>query len=76
MDAFISDYTNAKARADDLDQMIGTAVEKRSITYQNFVSLAARQTMATTEILVSQGSDGQWNLSDVKMFMKDIGDSQ
>ena len=29
--------------------------------------------MASTELTISKGSDGHWNMSDVRMFMKDIG---
>lgn len=32
--------------------------------------------MGSTELTVSQGGDGQWNMSDVKLFMKDVGVSQ
>ena len=32
--------------------------------------------MGGTELTVGKGSDGQWNMSDVKLFMKDVGTSQ
>ncbi|KAK7685186.1 hypothetical protein QCA50_011549 [Cerrena zonata] len=31
--------------------------------------------MAATELTIDIGEDGQWNMSNIKMFMKDIGDS-
>ena len=40
------------------------------------ISLSARQAMASTELTISKGSDGQWNMSDVRMYMKDTGDSR
>ena len=47
-----------------------------SDTYSNFVSLATRQAMGGTELTIAKGSDGNWNMSDVKMFMKDVGNSK
>lgn len=75
MDTFLSDYTDAQTRADDIDKLIFSSIGDRSDNYRNLVSIAARQTMATTELTVGTGTDGQWNMSDIKMFMKDIGDS-
>ena len=41
--------------------------------YADLVSLAARQTMAATELTVGVAADGSFNTSDVKMFLKNIG---
>ena len=41
--------------------------------YSNLISLAARQTIGSTELTVARSTDGQWNTSDVKMFMKNVG---
>ena len=30
--------------------------------------------MGATELTIANGTDGQWNKTDIKMFMKDIGD--
>ena len=76
MDAFLSDYDNAKSRADDLDNKISNATDKRSDIYKNIVALSARQTMAGTELVIGKGSKGQYNVSDIRMFMKDVGDSR
>ncbi|KAK7685140.1 hypothetical protein QCA50_011503 [Cerrena zonata] len=75
VDAFLSDYPNAQARADNVDAQIGKAASNVSEIYANFVSLTARQAMAGTELTIAKGSDGNWNNSDVKMFMKNIGNS-
>ena len=32
--------------------------------------------MSSTEITIATGTDGSWNMSDIKMFMKDIGASK
>ncbi|KAK7685160.1 hypothetical protein QCA50_011523 [Cerrena zonata] len=75
MDTFLSDFPNAKSRADDTDSLILNAAGNISEPYKDIVSLAARQTMASTELTIANGTDGRWNMSDIKMFMKDVGDS-
>ncbi|KAK7685178.1 hypothetical protein QCA50_011541 [Cerrena zonata] len=75
MDSFLSDFPNAKSRADDMDSLILNAAGNISEPYKDLVSLAARQTMASTELTIANGENGGWNMSDIKMFMKDIGDS-
>lgn len=39
----------------------------------NIISLVARQAIGATELTVSNGTDGNWNTTDVKMFMKNVG---
>lgn len=75
VDAFIVDHPKAKARADVLDERIATAGSNISAPFQALTALAARQAIGATELTISKGSDGQWNTSDTKMFMKDIGNS-
>ncbi|KAF7790198.1 hypothetical protein EIP86_001150 [Pleurotus ostreatoroseus] len=72
---FVADYPNAYNRAIALDQKLTTAAARISNHYVDLVSLAARQAMAGTELTVSQGTSdpSQWNLSDIKMFMKNVG---
>lgn len=38
--------------------------------------MAARQTIGSSELSITNGTDGRWNTSDVKMFMKDVGTSR
>lgn len=59
-----------------MDTQILKAAANISDVYTNFVSVAARQAIAGTELTITKGSDGNWNTSDVKMFMKDIGNSK
>ena len=47
-----------------------------SNNYADLVALGARQAMAGVDITVSKGTDNAWNISDVKVFMKDTGVSQ
>ncbi|KAK7675982.1 hypothetical protein QCA50_021058 [Cerrena zonata] len=73
MDTFLSDFPNAKSRADDVDSIILNAAGNISEPYKDLVFLAARQTMASTDLTIANGTDGRWNMSDIKMFMKDVG---
>lgn len=73
IDAFIADYPQAKARADNFDAKILGAIADRSDSYKALISITARQAMASTELTVSNTTDGQWNLSDLQMFMRDTG---
>ena len=59
-----------------MDNMITQAASNISSQYVDLVSLAASQTFGSIEISVSKGSDGDWNTSDVKIFMKDMGNSR
>ena len=76
LDGFLTDYPAAKARADDLDDTILNAAGNISDSLKDLVSLATRQVMGATELTIANGTDSQWNKTDVKMFMKDIGDSK
>ena len=73
VDSVVLDFSDAKDRSNKLDTQILGSANSISETYSNLVSLAARQAMGSTELTVGMGSDGKWNSSDVKMFMKNIG---
>lgn len=75
MDTFVGDYANAKQRADTLDAKIIKDASAISPEYADLVSLAARQVFGATEITIGNGTDGQYNASDVKIFMRDMGES-
>ncbi|TFL06559.1 hypothetical protein BDV98DRAFT_588814 [Pterulicium gracile] len=60
IDDFLEDFPNAKRRADELDQKIQADAEAVSPEYAQLVALATR-------------SDGAWNRSDIKMFMREMG---
>lgn len=76
IDSFIADFQNAVSRASNLDDAILQNATAISPQYADLVSLAARQTFGGVEFSVSNGSDGKWNMSDVKIFMKDVGNSR
>ncbi|KAL0578374.1 hypothetical protein V5O48_003626 [Marasmius crinis-equi] len=73
---FTQDYENATKRADELDQKIMKDASAISNNYADLVALSARQAMAGIDITIAKGTDDQWNMSDVKAFMKDTGVSQ
>ncbi|KAJ7171492.1 hypothetical protein C8R46DRAFT_1263050 [Mycena filopes] len=65
-----------RSRAIALDQQITQAASAISPDYVDLVSLATRQTMASLEITLPTPADGSWDMSDVKAFMKDMGNTQ
>ncbi|CAL1714539.1 unnamed protein product [Somion occarium] len=77
VDAFLSDYPNAVSRADQLDAKIFSDARNvsQSSALKNVLSFTAPVAMGATELTIANGTDGKWNTSDVKMFMKDLPDS-
>ena len=39
----------------------------------NLAALSLRQVLASVDITITRGSDNNWNTTDVKLFMKNIG---
>ncbi|KAJ7585364.1 hypothetical protein C8J56DRAFT_788320 [Mycena floridula] len=76
IDSFLADFPNALQRAVALDQQIMGAAQQLSSDYVDLVSLAARQTIAGTDFTVSKTANGSWNMTDVKAFMRDTGESR
>lgn len=73
--AILQDYDDAIQRANALDASLAKNASDISSHYADLISLTARQAMAGIELTVG-GSESNWNLSDVQMFMKDIGSSK
>ncbi|EJC99891.1 DUF1793-domain-containing protein [Fomitiporia mediterranea MF3/22] len=71
--AFLDDFQRAQEAAAALDSQIITAGEQISLIYSHLLSLTARQVMASMDITLSKTGNGQWNTSDVKIFMKNLG---
>ncbi|THH14879.1 hypothetical protein EW146_g5515 [Bondarzewia mesenterica] len=70
--SFIGDYADALSRAKEFDAQVDSDASKISADYSSIVALSVRQTFGATEITISKGSNGQWNTSDVLVFMKEI----
>ncbi|TCD67396.1 hypothetical protein EIP91_012431 [Steccherinum ochraceum] len=75
IDAFLLDSDDARQRSIALDAKIAGDTAAISPVYTGLVSLAARQVIGSTDLTIANGTDGKWNMSDVKMFMKDVGSS-
>ena len=44
-----------------------------SLEYADLLALSARQVMGTLDITLSKTGGGEWNFSDTKVFMKNMG---
>ena len=66
--AMVQDYPNTLNRSIALDARILGDASAMSSHYADLVSLAARQTMTSTELTIGNGDP-----PDIKMFMKNIG---
>ncbi|OCH88863.1 DUF1793-domain-containing protein [Obba rivulosa] len=73
---FLINYTTTSQRAQALDSKIQQDALNISSEYADLVSLAARQVFGSIDITISKGSDGQWNTSDIMIFMKDMGNTR
>ena len=73
--AVLQDYDHAVQRANAFDASLIKNASTVSSHYADLISLTARQAMAGVELTVG-GTESDWNTSDVKMFMKDIGTSK
>ncbi|KAK0486184.1 hypothetical protein IW261DRAFT_1663945 [Armillaria novae-zelandiae] len=71
IDFFLSDFSDAKQRAIDLDRKVMSNTSQFSDNYADLVALAARQAFAI-DITASQDNEGQWNGSDVMAFVRDM----
>ncbi|PCH43524.1 hypothetical protein WOLCODRAFT_164515 [Wolfiporia cocos MD-104 SS10] len=71
---FLTDYGDALSRAVAFDNTIQQAAASYSSEYSSVVSFAARQVFGALDITLPQpSSGGTWDTSDVKIFMKNIG---
>ncbi|KAH8977286.1 hypothetical protein EDB86DRAFT_3167651 [Lactarius hatsudake] len=73
---FLDDFANASSRAQKLDQKILQAAAPISDLLGDLVSLATAQVYGSTHLTVGTDASGNYNESDVMMFMKNIGGSE
>ena len=69
----MNDYANAVETTAELDTKLQIAASNISSNYADLVSLSLRQVMGTMDITIKKDSDNNWNTSDIKIFMKNIG---
>jgi hypothetical protein len=73
---FLGDFANASSRAQKLDQKILQGAAPVSNLLGDLVSLATAQVYGSTQLTIGTDARGNFNTSDVMMFMKNIGGSQ
>ncbi|PCH40679.1 hypothetical protein WOLCODRAFT_70247 [Wolfiporia cocos MD-104 SS10] len=76
VESFVTDYTDALARAEVFDDGLMSNASSISAQYANIVALAARQIFGTLDIAVPSDPSNGWNTDDVRIFMKDMGNSR
>ncbi|KAH9020012.1 hypothetical protein EDB85DRAFT_1872799, partial [Lactarius pseudohatsudake] len=70
---FLDDFANAYSRAQKLDQKILQGAAPVSDLLGDLVSLATAQVYGSTQLTIGTDANGNYNKSDVMMFMKNIG---
>ena len=70
---FLNDFTNASSRAQQLDKKILQDAASVSDPLGDLVSLAIAQVYGSTQLTIGTDALGNFNGSDVMMFMKNIG---
>ena len=70
---FLSDFANASSRAQELDQKILQGAALASDLLGDLVSLATAQVYGSTQLTIGTDASGNYNTSDVMMFMKNMG---
>lgn len=70
---FLNDFSNASSRAQALDKKILQDAASVSSPLGDLVSLAIAQVYGSTQLTIGTDTLGNFNESDVMMFMKNIG---
>jgi hypothetical protein len=70
---FLNDFSGASTRAQALDQKILQAAASISGLLGDLISLGIAQTYGSTQLTIGKDASGNFNKSDVMMFMKNIG---
>ncbi|KAH9063193.1 hypothetical protein EDB87DRAFT_1558504 [Lactarius vividus] len=73
---FLDDFANASSRAQKLDQKILQGAASVSDLLGDLVSLSTAQVFGSTQLTVGTDANGNYNKSDVMMFMKTLGGPQ
>lgn len=70
---FLNDFSNASSRAQKLDRKILQDAASVSDELRDLVSIATAQVFGSTQLTIGTDALGNFNKSDVMMFMKNIG---
>ncbi|KAI0650358.1 DUF1793-domain-containing protein [Trametes meyenii] len=69
---FLKDYSNALERAKLFDAQVQSDASKVSDDYAALVAISVRQVFGATELTLSRTGSGDYNTSDVQMYMKEL----
>ena len=72
MSTFLADFSRALDTAITFDNQLQANASEISSEYASLAALAVRQVMGSLDITVGQDSQGDWNTSDVKVYMKNF----
>ncbi|KAI0736382.1 hypothetical protein C8Q72DRAFT_909206 [Fomitopsis betulina] len=72
LSSFLGDYENALVRATAFDAQVKSDASSISSDYADWVALAIRQAFGAIEFTLSKDSAGNYNTSDILVFMKEI----
>ncbi|KLO08587.1 DUF1793-domain-containing protein [Schizopora paradoxa] len=70
----LNDFNRSLDSGLAFDSKVMAAANKISPNYADLLALTTRQSLSALEVTISQTVNGSWNTSDVKMFVKDMGD--
>lgn len=73
MEFSLKDFNNSLNNATALDSQILEDASRYSSQYADLLALTVRQAMGPMDITLARDSSGNWNTSDVKAFMKNLG---
>jgi Domain of unknown function (DUF5127) len=73
---FLNNFSNASSRAQQLEGKIFQDSESVAPYLSSLTSLALAEVYGSMQLTVSTDAHGNWNKSDVMMFMKNIGGVQ
>lgn len=69
----MDDFQRAQQAASTFDSELLNAGTAISSKYADLLALSARQVLGTIDITIARGGDGNWNFTDVLVFMKNMG---
>lgn len=69
----IDDFDNALSAAIAMDAKVIADGQKYSQNYANLLTLTLRQAMGAIDITLVKEVDGNWNSTNIKAFMKNMG---
>ena len=70
---FLDDFRRATDASSAFDARLSAAGNNVSSEYADLLALSARQVMSSLDITLAKNVGGEWELSDTKVFMKNMG---